>query len=231
MYDFRVQEELDGRRPFNRPNGYKKSERRAEKKRKQLNWANNGGQTAPIIIPATPGGELARRLREVTEREKEPGVSFKVVERGGKTLARQLQSSNPTAERNCSKTDCIPCGEPGGGRLCHKNNVTYQYTCKVCNAVYTGETSRNLYTRALEHETKHQKKKPDSFINNHQTESHEGSDPEFSVKVVGSYKDPLSRQVAEGVLITNTRTKILNSKSEIRQPPIVRLRREVGVGG
>ena len=81
---------------------------------------------------------------------------------------------------------------------------------------------------------KHQKKKPDSFINNHQVESHEGVDPNFSVRVVGSYKDPLSRQVAEGVLIiiliTNTKTKVLNSKSEIRQPPIVRLRREVGMG-
>ena len=230
VYDFRVQEELDGVRPFNRPNGYKKSERKAEKKKKQQRWASSGGFTAPIIIPATPGGELARRLREITEREKEPGVSFKVVERGGKTLARQLQSPNPTAKRNCSKTDCIPCSEPGGGRLCHKNNVTYQYTCKVCEAVYTGETSRNLYTRALEHEMKHQKKKPDSFINNHQVESHEGVDPNFSVRVVGSYKDPLSRQVAEGVLITNTKTKVLNSKSEIRQPPIVRLRREVGMG-
>ena len=154
--------------------------------------ASSGGYTAPIIIPATPGGEPARRLREITEREKEPRVSFKVVERGGKTLARQLQRPNPTAKRNFSKTDCITCSEPGGGRLCHKNNVTYQYTCKVCEAVYTGETSRNLYNRALEHEMKHQKKKPDSFINNHQVESHKGVDPNFSVKVVGSYKDPLS---------------------------------------
>ena len=133
-----------------------------------------------------------RRLREITEREKEPGVSFKMVERGGKTLARQLQSPNLTAKQNCRKTDCIPCSEPGGGGLCHKNNVTYQYTCKVCKAMYTGETSWNLYTRAMEHKIKHLKKKPDSFINNHQMESHKGVDPEFSVKVVGSYKDPLS---------------------------------------
>ena len=167
--------------------------------------ASSGGYTAPIIIPATPGGEPARRLREITEREKEPGVSFKVVERGGKTLARQLQRPNPTAKRNFSKTDCITCSEPGGGG--HKNNVTYQYTCKVCEAVYTGETSRNLYTRALEHEMKHQKKKPDSFINNHQVESHKGVDPGFSVKVVGSYKDPLSRQEAEGASLSTPRRK------------------------
>ena len=57
-----------------------------------------------------------------------------------------------------------------------------------------------------------------------------GVKPDFTVKVVGSYRDPLSRQVAEGVLITNTKSKILNSKAEMFQPPIVRLRREVGMG-
>ena len=153
-----------------------------------------------------------------------------MVERGGKTLARQLQNTNPTATKDCSKPKCIPCGQPGGSRSCHTTNVTYQYTCKECEAVYTGETSRNLYTSAQEHQKKYEVKAGDSFINNHQVESHNGSPPNFDVKVVGSYRDPLSRQVAEGVMITNTKTEILNSKAEMVQPPIVRLRREVGMG-
>ena len=45
-----------------------------------------------------------------------------------------------------------------------------------------------------------------------------------------SYRDPLSRQVAEGVLITRCREEILNSKSEFRQPPIVSVRRKVNTG-
>ena len=52
--------------------------------------------------------------------------------------------------------------------------------------------------------------------------------------MTGTYKDPLSRQVAEAVLITrstgSTSSEVLNSKSEFRQPPIVRVRREVNVG-
>ena len=230
VYDFKVKEDLEGVKPLNRPNGYRKKERRKEKKQKKQNWATSGGHTAPIIIPATPGGELARRLRKIAEEESVPGVSFKVVERGGKTLARQLQNPNPTATKECSKPKCIPCGQQDGSRSCHKTNVTYQYTCKECEAVYTGETSRNLYTRALEHKKKYEDKAGDSFMNNHQVEAHNGGDPNFNVKVVGSYRDPLSRQVAEGVLITNTKTKILNSKAEMIQPPIVRLRREVGMG-
>ena len=51
--------------------------------------------------------------------------------------------------------------------------------------------------------------------------------------MTGSYKDPLSRQVAEAVLITRSSgstNDVLNSKAEFRQPPIVRVRREVNVG-
>ena len=67
----------------------------------------------------------------------------------------------------------------------------------------------------------------------HQMECHEGAPAAFTTKVTGSYKDPLSRQVAEAVLITRSSgstSEVLNSKSEFRQPPIVRLRREVNVG-
>ena len=101
------------------------------------------------------------------------------MERGGKTLARQLQNPNPTATKGCSKPKCIPCGQPGGSRSCHTTNVTYQYTCKECEAVYTGETSRNLYTRAQEQQKKYEVKAGDSFINNHQVESHNSSAPNF----------------------------------------------------
>ena len=124
--------------------------------------------------------------------------------------------------------------EPGGGGGgCHKNNVTYQYTCQKDGAVYTGETGRNLYTRGLEHLDKYEKKAEKSFMHAHQMECHEGAPADFTAKVTGSYKDPLSRQVAEAVLITRSSgstSDVLNSKAEFRQPPIVRVRREVNVG-
>ena len=47
---------------------------------------------------------------------------------------------------------------------------------------------------------------------------------------VGSYRDPLTRQVAEAVQISNCEGKLLNSKVGFRQPPIVRVRREINVG-
>ena len=42
------------------------------------------------------------------------------------------------------------CEEGDGGR-CRTNGVTYEITCKSCNDVYVGETSRNAYTRGKWH--------------------------------------------------------------------------------
>ena len=46
--------------PLNRRKGYKKLERRSEKKWKRGNWANKGGECTPIIVPSTPGGILCK---------------------------------------------------------------------------------------------------------------------------------------------------------------------------
>ena len=179
-------------------------------------------------------GELAWRLRTIAESDGVPGLRFKVVERGGRKIVNQLQRTNPTGSPGCSKEDCPVCKQPGGGGGgCHKSNITYQYTCKKDGAVYTGETGRNLYTRGLEHLDKYEKKAEKSFIHAHQIECHDGAPAEFATKVTGSYRDPLSRQVAEAVLITRSSgstNEVLNSKSEFRQPPIVRVRREINVG-
>ena len=53
-----------------------------------------------------------------------------------------------------------------------------------CSATYIGETSRNLYTRGLEHQDKFEKRKPDSFMYNHQEEHHPGDQPDYNVSVV-----------------------------------------------
>ena len=47
------------------------------------------------------------------------------------------------------------------------------------------------------------------------------------MRVVGSFKDPLSRQVTEAVMIKNHQGTLLNSKAEFHQPPLVRVRQEI----
>ena len=81
--------------------GYQKLERRKDKHLKRRNWNQKGGHVAPIIIPSTPGGILAKMMREVADAEATPGLHFKVVEKGGKRLESLLSRPNPTASDHC----------------------------------------------------------------------------------------------------------------------------------
>ena len=234
IYEHKLKLDREGAQPLNRPKGYRKEERRKEKKKKRHSWGTRGGYVAPIIVPATPNGELAVAMRKVCEAESIPGLKFKVSERGGKTLERQLHKSNPTATSECQRKDCGPCSQPegnGGTKLCQKTNICYRYSCKYpgCNSFYTGESSKNLYTRNSWHESKYKSQK-DSFMYQHQQDKHDGEPANFKMEVIKSFNDCLSRQAAEAVYISKTEGDILNGKSEFHQPPIVRVRIEIARG-
>ena len=192
---------------------------------------------APIIVPATPGGELAKAMKAVCEAEAIPGLKFKVAERGGMTLERQLVKSNPTASSECHREGCGPCSQTegnGGSKRCQKTSICYKYTCRYenCDAFYTGESSKNLFTRNTWHQTKYNSKKQqtESFMFKHQQEKHNGEAADFKMEVLKSFPDCLSRQAAEAIYISKTNGEILNSKSEFHQPPIVQVRREISRG-
>ena len=94
------------------------------------------------------------------------------MEKGGMTVEKLFQTSNPTASGSCGKPDCIM--DSQSGRNCHKSNVMYEWVCNGCPSSYIGETSRNFFTRSSEHLKKANDKKEDSFIHNHQLQSHNG---------------------------------------------------------
>ena len=157
-------------------------------------------------------------LREVAEIEAHPSMKFKIVEKGGRTVKRALQKSNPTASVGCESGDCLACkGGRGTGGPCRRSNVVYEMACQICpednQAVYLGETARNLYTRGREHKGNLDKKRQESFMYKHQTEAHNGMEGEYKAKVKCSFNDTLSRQVAEGVLIRRCQKNVLNTKA------------------
>ena len=159
------------------------------------------------------------------------GIKFTFVEMGGRTMKRELSRSNPTATPGCDRPDCACCKEERGkGGQCHRNNVNYQVKCKLCpegkEAVYIGETARNLYTRMKEHNSGGGE---GSFIHRHLTEAHEGREGKFEAKVTKTNKDCFSRQVREGVQISQQGYKgpLMNNKSEWHQPSLYRIQCEV----
>ena len=70
----------EGTRPIYREKEFQRNERK--KKEKKHSWSTSGGYTAPIMVPSTPNGELAKMLREVVEKEQQEGIKFKIVETG-----------------------------------------------------------------------------------------------------------------------------------------------------
>ena len=190
------------------------------------------GCIAPIIVPCTPNSELLYLLREVAEVEAQPGLKFNIVEKGGITIKRMVQKSNPTATGGCSGGDCLGCrAGRGKGGACRKSNVLYEVACNKCLSdrpcVYIGETARNMYTRGREHTGNYSRQGTDSFMNKHQIDRHYGVAADFQATVTSSFKDCLSRQVAEGVHIRRCKKEVLNSKSEWHQPPLWSVRNEL----
>ena len=84
--------------------------------------------------------------------------------------------------------------------------------------MYHGESSRNGYTRGLEHYRDYKNKTKNSIMWRHALNDHGDDDtpPEFEMKVTDVRRyDATLRQVTEGVRISNTPTVLLiNNKTE-----------------
>ena len=81
--------------------------------------------------------------------------------------------------------------------------------------IYFGKSIRTLYERSCEHVQDEEKFKESSHIKKHWMKYHlkDDSRPPFSFKVLDSFKDCLSRQVAEAIRIHYAKKELLNSKN------------------
>ena len=91
-----------------------------------------------MFVPYTPGGELARRLREVESKlGKQTGVRIKVVEKVGNKLVDLLHQSDPWQGADCQREKCLPCitkrkTEKDKRKDCTTRNIVYETWCMNC---------------------------------------------------------------------------------------------------
>ena len=127
---------------------------------------------------------------------------------------------------------------------CRKRNLLYENRCEACNkdgqkdgkvladgkGIYVGETSRSMYERAKEHEADRMKKSEDSHQINHWLSEHQDllESPKFRFKIIQTFQDPLSRQLAEAVRLDLRGENILNSRSEYSRCKVPRLIVDLG---
>ena len=187
-----------------------------------------------LFVPRTPGGDLARRLREAEMKISNlTGDRIKIVEKAGIKLESRLHKSNPWSGGGCSRKGCLVCrqGEEGKSGDCRRRNILYRTTCLECkekgkDTFYIGESARTSYERGKEHLNDFQKMSEESHMFNHQQEEHmdKENQVEFSMKVEKSHFTAFRRQVHEAVSIMRNQDKnLLNSKLEYNRCILPRL--------
>ena len=195
-----------------------------------------------MFVSWTAKGILAARLRQLEDRLAGlTGFRIKYVEEGGTPLWRQL-ASNLDSGVGCGRNKCVTCTQDDEKKLnCYQRSVVYESSCLKCHpggnkekqgedmvlsgfGLYTGETSRSVFERVGEHMKNASVLDRESHIVKHWFLSHpeDKEPPGFKFRVVGQYKDCLSRQVKEAVRIQN-RPGNLNSKGEFGGGRIPRL--------
>ena len=121
---------------------------------------------------------------------------------------------------------------------CEKRNILYENRCTICNkadqkdgkflkdgkGIYVGESSRSMYERAKDHEADRQALSEDSHQVKHWLTEHQEllAPPKFKFKIIQTFQDPLSRQLAEAVRIDLRGEGVLNSKAEYNRCKVPR---------
>ena len=230
--------------------GMKDGQRGGRKKGKVRKINTTTTPKSVLFVDQTPGGELACRMRELFNRI-EPTIGFhlKVVERTGLSLQSQFPLTTLWDGAPCGREgECTTCYQ-GAERIpnCTQQSVVYENVSSQCvpsatgdnelkeeelqgdkPVLYVGETSRSIAERSREHWALYKKRGEDSHMVKHQDIVHGGEQAEFMMRVVGSYRSALGRQVSEAIRIRRRGGlgNILNSKSEYNRCHISRLRVE-----
>ena len=235
------EQDRNGSRPMYREKSWNRLQRKREKERKVAHWYRDGQSDRydfPIFCPCTPNGELLNRWRNIADdikKQSEDRIRPKIIEQCGTSLKSILCKPSPR-ESNCNDHECRVCAcEDNKGLECRKTSkggIGYEIQCMECNengkrSLYHGETSRTLYTRVKEHfhqgrDTANESRPLLKHIMLH----HPGKRVKFNIKKTGSFQDPLSRQVNEGVRINNSNADpgyLMNSKAEYHQGQVPRI--------
>ena len=227
-YEKQVERDISGTCPLYRPKGYNKVQRKKRKARAKVSWYKP--YDTVLFCPPTPKSELARKFKDIIEKQKaEGGVNIKVVEKAGIKLATLLPGLRE--EENCGRDNCFVHSTGGRGN-CNRENIVYKGQCLTCNdkgrtSVYIGESGRSAYVRGKQHldAVKDHRRNQSNAFARHIKEHHNNRETKFKMEVITGNRTSLERQVREGVEImrANNADILMNSKLEYYQPGLRKL--------
>ena len=224
-YEKIKEKEALGIRPMHRPKDWERQSRRNLKEQKKRSWYKEGGFNSVIFVTMTPNGELKKQYENEIRKS---GLRIRVVERTGRTLKSQLQTSNPFRKKNCGRNDCFVCTTSNIGN-CNTEGISYHIECQgencTKNDVYKGESTHNGYTRGKEHlQYLRLRNRKNSPLWRHCLEVHNGEVQQFSMSVTQTHRnDCMMRQITEAVQINNLDpNRLMNTRGEMRMTRIPR---------
>ena len=92
----------------------RRNEKGAKKGKNRKKEKLNLGAKTVLFVDQTPGGELAKRLRELLQRlEPTMGFSIRIVERTGTKLKDLFPLNTLWDGMKCERGDCPPCNQGG----------------------------------------------------------------------------------------------------------------------
>ena len=220
-----------GECPLYRNKEHRANMRWRRKLGKKSNWS---GSKSVLFVPTS--NTIKEAAREGVAKSKE---NIKIVEKGGVSLKRILQRSDPCKSPDCSDPgSCDVCRVTEGGQKgcsknnCKTNNVGYVGTCVTCQQMgldrrYEGETARTLKDRSREHLRSINKKDESNGLYKHVKECHGDQLPTIRFQVRQVFDDAVTRQLDEGVRIEGVpEENLLNTKNEWVPPIVGRVRIE-----
>ena len=168
-----------------------------------------------MFVPSTSGGRLLNMLEEVETKLRESGDatwSVKLVEMSGNQLSNMFSTRMPVREGCPLGLLCKVC--ENDTIKCSTRGIVYIAECADCkhkkksggdgmSSWYIGESSRPLRMRAREHWVNLENLNIDTFMLTHWMKTHglQILPPKYTFKIIGVYKDCLSRQVAKAIHI------------------------------
>ena len=208
--------------------------KRSDKIRKNQ-WTQKDDRkiTTSMFVPPSSSGILLSMLEQVEQDLAGDSTwTVKLVEKSGKPLRNMFLPKFPIKEGCLLLNECGAC--ENNGLTCRQKGVVYSAVCEdcrlqdvtkedVCDYTYVGETSRTFRTRVKEHMNALKYLNPKSFQLIHWFETHKDDAhcPEFKFKVMGQFKDALTRQLTEAINILDSGG--LNRKTEFRINEVCRL--------
>ena len=235
------EDDKNGTKPMYRNREWNAEERKCKKNQKKKNWWNSThskiNYTSVLFVTPTPGGTLAKQLRQREEElNRHSNERVKIVEKGGLKIKDILGTKKPLTNSKCTQKDCPLCTTSAhivSGQTnkipCNTHNIGYRWQCWTCEErnltrVYEGETGRSARVRGLEHVKDFEKKKKNSALFKHAKLEHRNEKVQFKMEITKKFKDALSRQANEAVRIFNrSSNQLLNSKAEFNHPPLARV--------